>query len=55
MKWYVVYFKFQKSGEKKPGPVSHYKLQARSLQEAREMAKRYANYPGIEIVNVEEA
>lgn len=55
MKWYIVYFKFHKPGEKKPGPVSHYKLQARSIEEAREAAKRYANYPGVEILNVEAA
>jgi len=54
MKWFVIYFRYRRPNESKPGPVSHFKIQADDLAQARELAKRYANYPGIEVLSVEE-
>lgn len=52
LKTYIIYFRFTKPGEKKPANVSHYKLSAHDAEEARELARQYANYPGIEIVDI---
>ena len=52
LRTYIIYFRFTKPGEKKPANVSHYKLSARDAEEARELARQYANYPGIEIVDI---
>lgn len=54
MKVFVVYLRYHKSGDKKPGPVTHQRLRADTIDQAREMAQRHANYPGIEIIRVEE-
>jgi hypothetical protein len=55
MNTYIVYFKYQKPVDKKPGPVTHYKLQANSLAEAEQLARRQANYPGMNILKIERA
>jgi hypothetical protein len=52
---YIIYFRFTKPGEKKPGPITHYKIMARDVSEARDLARQYANYPGIEVVEILEA
>ena len=52
---YIIYFRFTKPGEKKPGPITHYKVKARDVSEARDLARQYANYPGIEVVEILEA
>ncbi len=54
MNEFIVYFRYQKPGDKKPGPITHQKLRADTIDQAREVAARQANYPGIEIVRVEE-
>ena len=55
MKAFVVYFRYHKSGDKKPGPITHQKIQADTIDQARQFAERQGNYPGMEIVRVEEA
>ena len=52
---FIIYFRFTKPGEKKPGPITHYKVMARDVSEARDLARQYANYPGIEVVEILEA
>ncbi len=52
---YIIYFRFTKPGEKKPGPITHYKVMARDVSEARDLARQYGNYPGFEIVEILEA
>ena len=52
---YIIYFRFTKPGEKKPGPITHYKVRARDVSEARDLVRQYANYPGIEVVEILEA
>ena len=54
MKVFIVYFRYQKPGDKKPGPITHQKIQADTIDQARQFAERQANYPGMEIVRVEE-
>jgi len=54
MKTYVIYFKFQQPGEKKPGPIRHYKLQAASIKEAEQLLRQYTTYEGLEVIRIEE-
>ncbi len=54
MKTFIIYYRFTKPGEKKPGPVQHYKLMAGDRDEAEQLMRRYANYPGIEVLEVRE-
>jgi len=52
MELFIVQYRFTKPGDKAPGPVQQYRLYARDLRQAWEMARQYGNYPGIEIVDV---
>jgi len=52
---YIVYFKYKNPGDKKPGPVRQFRLYANSIDEARTLASRHANYPDIEILRVKSA
>ena len=54
MNVFIVYFRYQKSVDKKPGPITHQKIQADTIDQTRQFAERQANYPGMEIVRVEE-
>lgn len=54
LKTFVVYFRYQVEGEKGQGPVRHHKFQAGSARQAEKMLRSYANYPGLEILRVEE-
>lgn len=54
MKTFVIYYKYQLEGEKKPGPVRHHKIQANDEEEARRLLKRYANYPRLEVLRLEQ-
>ena len=49
---YTISFRYTKPGEKKPGPVQRFVIYAARLEEAREQARRYANYPNIEVISV---
>ncbi len=55
MKTFIVYLRYHKPTDKKPGPITHQRLQAVTIDQARQIAERQANYPGIEIIRVEEA
>ncbi len=52
LKSYTISFRFTKPTESKPGPIQRYVLRATSLTEAEEQARRYANYPNIEVISV---
>ena len=52
---YTISFRFTKPTESKPGPIQRYVLRATSLSEAEEQARRYANYPNIEVISVRES
>ncbi len=54
MKTFVIYYKYTLPGAKKPGPIRHYKLSANTVREAEGMLRQYANYPGLEVIRVEE-
>ena len=55
MKPYVVYFKYKQPGDKKPGPIKHFRLYANSVEEARRLTAQYANYPNLEVLEVRRA
>ncbi len=52
---YTISFRFTKPTESKPGPIQRYVLRASSLKEAKELARRYANYPNIQVISVRES
>jgi len=52
---YTISFRFTKANESKPGPIQRYVLRAGSLKEAEEQARRYANYPNIQVISVRES
>ena len=54
LKPYIIYYKYKCPGDKKPGPITHQKIQADTIDQARQFAERQANYPGMEIVRLEE-
>lgn len=55
LRTYIVYFRYKNPGDKAPGPVRQFRLNANTLEEARRLASQYANYPNIEVVNIREA
>lgn len=55
METYIIVFKYQREGEKKPGPVRQFRIYAEDIESARREAERNANYPNIEILDVHPA
>lgn len=49
---YIIWFRFKKPGEKTVGPVQQYRVFAKDLNEAWQLARQRANYQGVEIVDV---
>lgn len=49
---YIIWYRFKKPGDKALGPVVQYRVTARNLSEAWELARHYANYQGVEIIDV---
>ena len=52
---FIIYYKYQLPGGKRPGAVKQFRLYANDLEEARRMASQHANYPNIEIIRVKRA
>ena len=52
---YIVYYKFRIPGDKTLGAVKQFRIYADSVDEARRLATRHANYPNIEVLNVKAA
>lgn len=52
---FIVLYRYKAKGEKKPGPIRQFRIYAQDFDEARREAKRYANYPDVEIVEVQVA
>jgi len=52
MRPYVIYFRYKCPGDKKPGPVKHFRIYASGTEEARRLATQYANYPDLEILRI---
>ena len=51
---YIVYFKYKIPADK-TSAVKQFRVYAASLDEARRLASRHANYPNIEVLNVKAA
>ena len=49
---YIVYFTYTDEGDKKPGPVTSYRLYAGSLEEAKRLVLQQATYPNIQVLRV---
>ena len=52
MTLYIVYFKYKQIGDKKPGPVKQFRIYANNVEEARQLATQYANYPDIDVLRI---
>lgn len=52
MTTFIVIFRYTKPGEKNAGPVQQYRLYARDIRQAWELARQYATYPGINVLDV---
>lgn len=52
MNLFIVLFRYTKTGEKSAGPVQQFRLYARDIRQAWEMARRHATYPGINLLDV---
>ena len=52
---YIVYYKYKIPTDKTQGAVKQFRIYATSLDEARRLATRHANYPNIEVLNVKAA
>ena len=50
---YIILYRYQAEGEKKPGPVRQFRIYAEDLTDARRQAERYANYPNIDVIEVQ--
>ena len=55
LKIFIVYYRHKNPGDKGPGPVRQFRINASNLDEAKRMVTRYANYPNIEVVSVRPA
>ena len=53
MEAYIILYRYKAAGEKKPGPVRQFRVYAEDLADTRRQAERYANYPDIEVVDVQ--
>ncbi|MFO0972368.1 MAG: hypothetical protein U1A27_02870 [Phycisphaerae bacterium] len=49
---FIILYRFKKPTDKALGPVVQYRVFARDLAEAWALARGYANYAGVEIVDV---
>lgn len=54
LKTFIVYYQYQQPGDKKPGPIRHFRLHATNVEEARQLAIRQANYENIEVLRVKQ-
>jgi len=52
MNLYIVIFRFRKPGDKSAGPVQQYRIYARDVKQAWELARQYGNYSGFELIDV---
>lgn len=52
---YIVYFKYKIPTDKTQGAVKQFRVYATTIEEARRLIGRYANYPHIEVLNVKAA
>ena len=52
---YIILYRYQAKGTKKPGPVRQFRIYADDLEQAKREAQGYANYPNIEIIEVRPA
>jgi len=52
LKSYIIYYKYQNPGDKKPGPVRQFRVYANSYDEARTLATQQGNYPNMEVLRV---
>lgn len=52
---YIILYRYQAEGEKKPGPVRQFRIYADSYEDAQRQAERYANYPNIEVLEIQPA
>ena len=55
LKPYIVYFKYQCPGDKKPGAIKQFRLFANDADEARRLVAEQANYPNIEVLDIKPA
>lgn len=55
LKPYIIYFKYKIPGEKAAAAVKQFRIYAANLDEACRLAKDYANYPNIDIVEIKSA
>ena len=55
MEAYIILYRYKAVGEKKPGPVRQFRVYAEDLADARLQAERYANYPDIQVIEVQPA
>ncbi len=49
---YIIYFKYKQAGDKKPGAVKQFRIYANNVEEARQLATQYANYPDINVLRI---
>ena len=52
---YIIYFRYKIPGEKAAAAVKQFRIYAAGIDEARRLAKDYANYPNIDIVEIKSA
>ncbi len=52
---FIILYRYKARGEKKPGPVRQFRIYAQDFSEARREATRYANYPDVEIIDIQVA
>ncbi len=55
MNMYIILYKHQNEGDKKHGPIRQYRIYANNLAEAQRTVEGYANYPNIEIIDIQPA
>lgn len=54
MRLYIILFKFQNPGDKKPGPVRQFRIYANSYDEAKTLMERQGQYPNLEILSIKQ-
>lgn len=55
MQMYIIRYRYKQKGDKKPGPVRSFTIYAEDLEQAKRETTRYANYPDIEILDIQPA
>lgn len=52
MQTFIIVYRYTKPGDKAAGPVQQYRINARDLRQAWELAREFGAYQGMQVMDV---